>query len=211
MPNFQPKSVYHELYSKGYIKSHYNMTCFCCGMPINKGDLISRCVEDTGMTLRSRLYNNNSFYTVSTGASWVHKDCFPQNCWTYYSGIIEADLQNNDDIFNSDYYDSDSENDIYMNNSQVYNGDENNIDNIQNQNNGYVSNDEYSNDNEYYFNYYNNYMIYRNDDSDTNYFENDGGDNSSDMNINNINNINMSINNSSDDSITNNYDLLEDV
>ena len=50
--------------------------------------------------------------------------------------------------------------------------------------------------------------MYRNDDSDTNYFENDGGDNPSDMNINNIN---MDINNFSDDSIRNDYDFLEDI
>ena len=83
MTSLWPKSFYHELYTEGYIRSHYNMTCFCCGLPINKGDLISRCVEEKGMTLRCRIYDNErSFYTVYTGASWVHKDCFPQNSWT---------------------------------------------------------------------------------------------------------------------------------
>jgi hypothetical protein len=113
-----------ELYKSGFVKSNYNLHCFCCNNPINIGDEITHCVESVGMKLRSRI-NNDSFYTPFTGNRWVHKDCKPYGLWTLFSGIKyaekcnEYDNENDSNIYYDicdefDEYDSQDENLLYV-------------------------------------------------------------------------------------------------
>ena len=43
-----------QFFKDGYVKSHYKFECFCCNQIINKGDLITKCEENYGITLRYR-------------------------------------------------------------------------------------------------------------------------------------------------------------
>ena len=96
-----------KLFERGYIKSHYKFECFCCNQIINKGDVITQCVDFKGMKLRCRK-TTNSFYTPSLGDRWVHKDCNPHGCWTVYSAIKYTE-----DISNKTKYNILAEEDYY--------------------------------------------------------------------------------------------------
>lgn len=89
-------------------RSHYKMTCHACQQPIQRGDLITRVAESTGMELRYRgadsrdniLPNETCFYMVCVGENkWVHRDCVPcrfecgrlMGIWTDWSARHEED------------------------------------------------------------------------------------------------------------------------
>lgn len=64
-------------------RSNYKMKCFCCGNPIKRGDLITRCVETSGMKLRAVNLPKGG-YIPYTGARWVHVLCDP-GIWTEWN------------------------------------------------------------------------------------------------------------------------------
>lgn len=61
-------------------RSNYKMKCHCCGNTIRRGDLITQCVETTGMKLRA-VVSQDKGYIPYTGARWVHVLCDP-GIWT---------------------------------------------------------------------------------------------------------------------------------
>ena len=85
--------------------SNYNLgNCPGCNKLINKGDLITRVLEEGNMKLRYRTHKNNSFYTPVLGARFVHKNCRVLDedgiyLWTEWSGeqqgIEDAQIEKN--------------------------------------------------------------------------------------------------------------------
>lgn len=66
-------------------KSNYNLgLCDGCGKPIFRGDLITQCCEQKGMTLRYRTHKDGSFYTPSTCSRFVHLNCQISEDGSYY-------------------------------------------------------------------------------------------------------------------------------
>ena len=110
-----------KLFEDGYIKSHYKFECFCCNQIINKGDLITQCEENNGMTLRYRK-TKDSFYTPHLGNRWVHKDCNPYGFWTIYSAIKYTEDISNKTKYNileeDEYYDICDDFDEYDSNDE---------------------------------------------------------------------------------------------
>ena len=79
-------------------KSHYKMTCECCGKSINRGDEITQMLGSI-MQMRPRAVSGRAsppaktidcapYAHVPTGNSWVHLNCRPQYFQDWGNGAI---------------------------------------------------------------------------------------------------------------------------
>ena len=66
-------------------KSNYKRICSICNNNINRGDLVTRVEECSGIELRP---NNNT--TKFLDSRIVHKDCNPEDCWSTYEAHNES-------------------------------------------------------------------------------------------------------------------------
>ena len=70
---------------KTILISNFKLKCCVCKKNINRGDLISRLVEDRGMKLK-----NKKFSCSFVGSRLVHYNCFHIDTWSIYEGYLSS-------------------------------------------------------------------------------------------------------------------------